>query len=46
VQVARGAATVNGLAVRAGDGVALSGEAAVELAAAEGEAELLVFDLA
>ncbi len=46
VQVARGAATVNGLAVKAGDGVALSGEAAVEVAAAGGEAELLVFDLA
>ena len=46
VQVARGAATVNGLAVKAGDGVALSGEAAIELAVAAGEAELLVFDLA
>jgi quercetin 2,3-dioxygenase len=46
VQVARGAATVNGLAVEAGDGVALSGEAAIELAAPAGEAELLVFDLA
>jgi redox-sensitive bicupin YhaK (pirin superfamily) len=44
--VARGAATVNGLSVQAGDGVALSGEAAVELAATDGEAELLVFDLA
>jgi redox-sensitive bicupin YhaK (pirin superfamily) len=46
VQVARGAATVNGVAVEAGDGVALSGEAAIELAARDGEAELLVFDLA
>jgi redox-sensitive bicupin YhaK (pirin superfamily) len=46
VQVARGQATVNGLAVQAGDGVALSGEAAIELAAPAGEAELLVFDLA
>jgi redox-sensitive bicupin YhaK (pirin superfamily) len=47
VQVARGTATVNGLAVQAGDGVALSGEAAIEVAApAGGEAELLVFDLA
>ena len=46
VQVARGAATVNGLVVQAGDGVALSGEVAVEVAAAGGEAELLVFDLA
>ena len=46
VQVARGAATVNGLVVQAGDGVALSSEAAIELAAPSGEAELLVFDLA
>jgi redox-sensitive bicupin YhaK (pirin superfamily) len=46
VQVARGAATVNGTAVRAGDGVALSGERQVELAASGGEAELLLFDLA
>jgi len=46
VQVARGAGTVNGVAVKAGDGVALSGEAAVELGATGGEAEFLLFDLA
>ena len=46
VQVARGAGMVNGLAVKAGDGVAVSGEVAVELAVPAGEAELLVFDLA
>ncbi len=47
IQVARGSATVNGTAVTAGDGVALSEEREVAIAAAgEGEAELLVFDLA
>jgi redox-sensitive bicupin YhaK (pirin superfamily) len=46
VQVARGAGTVNGIPVSAGDGVALSGERQLELAAAGGEAEMLVFDLA
>jgi redox-sensitive bicupin YhaK (pirin superfamily) len=46
VQVARGEATVNGTAVKAGDGVALSDELQLELAAGGGEAELLVFDLA
>ena len=47
VQVARGEATVNGAALQAGDGVALSDEPAGRaLAAAGGEAELLVFDLA
>jgi redox-sensitive bicupin YhaK (pirin superfamily) len=46
VQVARGVGTVNGVAVGAGDGAALSGEAAVRLAARGGEAEFLLFDLA
>ena len=46
VQVARGEATVNGTAVKAGDGVALSKEREVEITGAAGEAELLVFDLA
>jgi redox-sensitive bicupin YhaK (pirin superfamily) len=46
VQVARGAGTVNGVTVQAGDGVALSGEREVALAAAGGEAEFLLFDLA
>ncbi len=45
VQVARGSVTVNGTALAAGDGAALSGEAAVELAASGGPAEALVFDL-
>jgi quercetin 2,3-dioxygenase len=46
VQVARGAATVNGTAVKAGDGLALSKEREVAIAGAAGEAELLLFDLA
>jgi redox-sensitive bicupin YhaK (pirin superfamily) len=46
VQVARGAATVNGAALQAGDGVALSDERQIEMTASGGEAELLVFDLA
>ena len=44
VQVVRGAITANGSALAAGDGAALSGEAAVALAADE-EAEILLFDL-
>ncbi len=46
VQVARGQASVNGIAVKAGDGIALSEELEVAIAAPSGEAELLVFDLA
>lgn len=46
VQVARGSGTVNGIEVKAGDGVAISGERAVELVAAEDGSDLLVFDLA
>jgi hypothetical protein len=45
VQVARGAATLNGQALAEGDGAAVSDEAAIELAG-KGSAELLVFDLA
>jgi len=45
VQVARGDVRVNGQILRAGDGAALSDEAAVELAAA-GPSEVLLFDLA
>jgi hypothetical protein len=45
VHVARGALTVNGTAVATGDGVALSGESAIELAASA-ESEVLVFDVA
>lgn len=44
VQIARGTAEVNGRALSAGDGLALSGEAAVEVRGT-GEGELLVFDL-
>jgi quercetin 2,3-dioxygenase len=46
VQVARGEATVNGTALKAGDGVAISQEQEVALGALGGEAELLLFDLA
>jgi quercetin 2,3-dioxygenase len=47
VQVARGQATVNGQALSAGDGAAIEGEAAVEVAGrGDGVAEVLVFDLA
>jgi quercetin 2,3-dioxygenase len=47
VQVARGQVEVNGTALSAGDGAALSGEEQVRVAGAgEGEAEALVFDLA
>ncbi|MFN8643359.1 MAG: pirin family protein [Candidatus Binatia bacterium] len=45
LHVARGALTVNGAALRAGDGAAISDEAAVTLRA-DGEAEVLLFDLA
>jgi quercetin 2,3-dioxygenase len=44
IQVVRGAITANGAALAAGDGAALSEEAAVALAAGA-DAELLVFDL-
>ncbi|MBL0090404.1 MAG: pirin family protein [Ideonella sp.] len=45
VFVARGQASVNGLALREGDGAALSGEPAVTMTQGQG-AEVLVFDLA
>jgi redox-sensitive bicupin YhaK (pirin superfamily) len=45
VQVAAGAVTLNGHALRAGDGGAVSGEPSLEVVGNEG-AELLVFDLA
>ncbi len=45
VQVARGSVTVNGRDLSAGDGAALSDEAAVELSGAGDLAEVLVFDL-
>ena len=47
VQVARGAVTVNGVALQAGDGAAASEEPAVEIAGAgDGPSEILLFDLA
>jgi redox-sensitive bicupin YhaK (pirin superfamily) len=46
VQVARGEVTVNGERLRAGDGLAATGEAALHLAGAgSADAEVLVFDL-
>ena len=46
VQVARGAVTVNGERLRAGDGLAATGEAALDLAGSGGaDAVVLVFDL-
>ncbi len=45
VQVARGTATVNGLVLAQGDGLALSEEAAANLTAGPDGAEVLVFDL-
>jgi len=45
VQVARGAVTVNGVALGAGDGAAVEGEESLSVAAAGGPAEVLLFDL-
>jgi quercetin 2,3-dioxygenase len=45
VQIARGAATVNGQPLQAGDGAAVSDEEALEIRG-DGEAEVLLFDLA
>jgi len=46
VQVASGALTVNGTALQAGDGAAVSDEASVEIAATAPGTHALVFDLA
>jgi redox-sensitive bicupin YhaK (pirin superfamily) len=47
VQVARGAVTLNGIALKAGDGAAVSDERALEIAGADGGgSEILLFDLA
>lgn len=46
VQVTRGRATLNGQALAAGDGAAVTGETALALAAAAPGTEALVFDLA
>ena len=45
VQVARGAVTLNGKALKAGDGASVSGEKSLELTATA-DAEVLIFDLA
>lgn len=45
LQIARGAATLNGVTLEAGDGAAVSGEDLLEVEAGDG-AELLLFDLA
>ena len=47
LQVARGAVTLNGVGLKAGDGAAASDEPALEIAGAgDGAAEILLFDLA
>jgi hypothetical protein len=47
LQVARGAVTLNGVALKAGDGAAASDERALEIAGADaGSSEILLFDLA
>jgi hypothetical protein len=46
LQVARGAATVNGQALAQGDGLAFSNEAAASIATGTAGAEVLLFDLA
>jgi redox-sensitive bicupin YhaK (pirin superfamily) len=45
VQVARGAVTVNGTELRAGDGAAIDGEPSVTIAAESDDVEVLLFDL-
>ena len=44
VQVARGSVTLNGQALEAGDGAAISEERSIDLAGVQ-DAEVLVFDL-
>lgn len=46
VQAIRGEVALGGEVLAAGDGAAVTGEAALELVAGDGEAELLLFDLA
>ncbi len=46
VQVARGAVTVNGQRLHAGDGARIKDEAEIVLAGAQGSTEVLLFDLA
>ncbi|MCA1734027.1 MAG: pirin family protein [Acidobacteria bacterium] len=46
IQVARGGVTVNGVSLAEGDGAAIEEETALAIAAAAGDAEILLFDLA
>ncbi len=46
IQVARGAATVNGKDLKAGDGAAISEEAGVQITGSASASEILLFDLA
>ena len=46
VQVARGAVNLNGTMLRAGDGAAVANEPEITLTGADGEGEVLLFDLA
>ena len=46
VQVARGEAIVNGLALAAGDGLSVTDTRKIEMAGTAAGAELLVFDMA
>jgi redox-sensitive bicupin YhaK (pirin superfamily) len=46
VHVARGSLVVNGNELKAGDGMALTDEKALELKAVSGQGEAIVFDLA
>jgi quercetin 2,3-dioxygenase len=46
IQVARGGVTLNGVSLAEGDGAAIEGETSLAIAAADGEAEILLFDLA
>ena len=46
VQVARGSATINGKALNAGDGAAITQETALEFVATADNTEILLFDLA
>ncbi|MCM2314598.1 MAG: pirin family protein [Thermoanaerobaculia bacterium] len=45
LQIARGSARVNGLTLEQGDGVAMTGEAAIDVSAGSEGAEILLFDL-
>jgi hypothetical protein len=46
IQVARGGVTVNGASLAEGDGAAIEEETSLAIAAAAGDAEILLFDLA